>query len=122
MSDFIMKHPQFVYIVCSLLIGLLIYFYKGNESKAALLIAGKLDNIAEKLDGLYKKDVDRKFEIKKVSDRVSKLETSFSAQVQRCNDREASCPGKQASHALERMRDRQRDVIEKDRREQNDIA
>lgn len=115
MIEFIARHPGLTYSSLLTLIALIVYFYKGNESKAALLIAGKLDTIAEKLDGLYSKDAERKRDIKDLSIRTAKLETCFATQVQRCNDREMSCPGKQAHSILDRMRDRQRDAIEKER-------
>jgi len=87
MADFITQHPNFAYILLTLMGGLALYFYRGNENKAAMLIAGKLDMIAEKLDVLFEKDRDR-------SARISQLETALAKQVQRCDDRAHTCSRK----------------------------
>ena len=104
MSDFIATHPEFTYILLGLLGMMVVFLYKGNENKAALLIAGKLDTIAEKLDVLFSKDTERKSEAKLLEARTARLEASCAKQVQRCDDRERHCPGNEIKQSLERAR------------------
>jgi hypothetical protein len=107
---FIAEYPGVVYLVVLGMGCLVGYFYKGNETKSALLIAGKLDMIAEKLDILFKKDKER-------NNRIGRLETSQAKQIQRCDDRENICPGYKAQQVLTRCRDKQITQIEKERNE-----
>lgn len=106
MTDFITQHASIVFYAFVSVIGVAVYFYKASDNKSNLIISNKLDNIEEKIDGLCKKDIERKSEIKILYERTSKLDSLFAAQTQRCDDRATSCLGREARQEVERLKEK----------------
>jgi hypothetical protein len=100
LAEFIRLHPNFVLSIGGILLGLIVYLYKQNETKSARLIADKLEDIVTGLNKLFKLD-ERK------ASTLSDHERRLSVQERRCDDREESCPGKQACRTLSRQEDHQ---------------
>ena len=90
-----LEHPDVVKLAFGLLLGLVIYLYKQNESKSAKLIATKLDQICNNLDRLFSRDEQKTEAIIEISERLVKQE-------QRCDDREKTCPGKFALKTIQK--------------------
>ena len=103
MTKFIATYPGTIYIILTLFGLLVVYLWRSNESKAALLIATKLDQIVEKLDVLFAKVGVREDEAREIERRAAKLAKDLATQKQRCDDRERSCPGKLACKTLDRQ-------------------
>ena len=106
--NIIVEHPEATGAAVFFLIGVVGYLYKTNTGKDAALIASKLDNIAEKFDVLFARDEKRSADI-------MCIKTALAKQVQRCDDRENNCPGKQAVHSLSKQAERQIKESEKAR-------
>lgn len=93
MNALIAEHPEAVQLIMLILAGIVVYFYKQNESKSAKLIANKLDQIVDNLKRLFDRDDQKTEAIMEISERMV-------AQEQRCDDREKHCPGIMAQKRL----------------------
>lgn len=107
MLEFVGAHPG---VAVALMGGLVsiglgisaiaIFFYKSNNNAAAALIASELKNLGEKLDAIFTKIERQDAKIDGLTDKQAKLETKVAQQVQRCDDRERSCPGREVKQSL----------------------